>query len=237
VSPRPTAVRWEEVTAVFGGTFDPPHLGHRMAVAGLFAIPGVARVLVVPSPSPPHKPTVADVDARLAMTRLNFAPSLAYPLPGPVELELCELERAWLNPGKPTYSFDTLGELKRRIPNLAFVIGTDQLQKLHTWHRFPEVLSLCHWIVLERREVSGTPSTTGGPILTQWEASGLIQKEGTGWRIKGSPGSQIHCFPTPAPALSSTQIRESLARHGKAPENSLLPEVLAHLMQRRIYGT
>jgi nicotinate-nucleotide adenylyltransferase len=242
LSSRPVPVRWSEVTALFGGTFDPPHLGHRIAVAGLFSNPGVGRVRILPTPSPPHKPTIASTEDRLAMTRLAFGESRIHPLPGPVEIELCELERSRLHPGQPTYSFDSLTELRQRIPHLAFVIGTDQLHKLHTWHRFPEVLGLCHWIILERRNVS----EASGPVLTQWEASGLIRREGNGWRtterLGGAAGSLpqggfLLPVPTPAPALSSTAIRESLARSGNPPDEALLPEVLTHLMRRRIYGT
>ena len=237
---RSPGVRWNEVTAVFGGTFDPPHLSHRIAVSGLFSNPGVARVLVVPSPSPPHKPTTASAEDRVAMTRLGFAPAMRLPLAGPVEIDLCEIDRARRHPGQPTYTYDTLGELSRRISPLAFVIGTDQLAKLHTWHRFPDVLALSHWIILERQTAPGRTLSEAGPVLTQWEASGLVQKEAGHWRVKlpgGGLGTCLQVVPTPAPAQSSTQIRESLARQGNPPAESLSSDVLAYLMQRRIYGT
>ena len=232
MSPAPARpVRWSEVTAVFGGTFDPPHVGHRLAVDGLFTAPGVRSVRVIPSPLPPHKPTLASAHDRIEMVRLNFAQSAAYKLRGPVEIDLCEMTRATRHPGIPTYSFETLSELRKQIPQLAFVVGTDQLQKLATWHRFPDILGLCHWIVLERKNTLPWQGT-----LAQWEAGGLVLAEKGGWRVR-SGGTFIESFATPAPSLSSTQIRESLARSGSPPEKSLLPEVDAYLMKHRLYGT
>lgn len=155
-----------------------------------------------------------------------------------MEIELCELERARARPDHPTYTFETLLDLRRHCPHLAFVIGTDQLQKLHTWHRFPEILSLSHWIVLNRKlDPSAGPTIEAPAVLAQWEASGLVRSEGNGWRIGPAGETYLGIFETPAPQLSSTRIRESLARSGEPPEGSLLPEVQAYLMRRGIYGT
>lgn len=168
------------------------------------------------------------------MAKLTFASSAAYPLTGPVEVDLCELERA--RPGSPTYTFDTLQELRRKIPQLAFVIGTDQLLKFHTWHRFPDVLGLSHWIILERKNRGTADPETIRQVLGQWEGSGLVRSEGSSWRVRDG-GTILLPIPTPAPALSSTEIRESLARSGNPPEGSILPEVHNYLMSRRLYGT
>jgi nicotinate-nucleotide adenylyltransferase len=230
VNARLPGVRWNEVTALFGGTFDPPHLGHRSAVCGLFSEPGVCRVLVLPSPCPPHKPTVASAEDRIAMTRLAFGSSRILPLPGKVDIDLREVERAKAQPHRRTYTFDTLQEIRAEIPNLAFVVGTDQLRQLPKWHRFPEVLNLSHWIVLERKSEAGA-----GPTLAEWEASSLLRRDGNEWRTPG--GTVLKAVPTPAPALSSTEVRETLTRQGKPADDTLLPEVSTYLMQRRIYGT
>lgn len=233
-------VRWSEVTALFGGTFDPPHAGHRAAVDGLFALPGVRSVRVIPSAAPPHKPTLASTQDRVAMVRLAFASSAAYPPRGPVELDLCEIERSAARSGALTYSFDTLNDLRKLGTPLAFVLGTDQFQKLPTWHRFPEVLGLCHWIVLERKSAPDESSQKPGAwrsTLTEWAACGLVRAEADGWRVRSGGNTFIQGFETQAPALSSTRIRESLARSGNPPTGSVQPEVIAYLMKHRLYGT
>jgi nicotinate-nucleotide adenylyltransferase len=173
------------------------------------------------------------------MARLTFteAAGSAWPLKGPVTMDLSELKRAELQPRSPTYTFDTLSELRREHPHLAFVIGTDQLEKLHTWQRFPEVLGLSHWIVLERKnEAAQASAGVGRKVLNQLEASGLLTPQAGGYRIRNG-GTFIQVFTTPAPAMSATRIRESLARSGNPPEGSMLPEARAYLMKHRLYGT
>lgn len=225
-------IPWSQVTAVFGGTFDPPHLGHREAAFGLLREPGVGRVLVMPSASPPHKPMLASAEDRMRMSQLNFGPDSR------MQVSALEIERARQSSG-PSYSFDTLQELKQSHPELAFVIGTDQLQALSSWHRFPEILSLSHWLVLARKPDGAKPALQ---TLAEWEASGLARRAaGNGpqgqpaWQLKG--GTHLLLVETRAPALSSSQIRENLAKSGLPPENSLALEVWAHLKQTGLYGT
>lgn len=225
--------RWHQVTALFGGTFDPPHLGHREAVRGLFRFPGVGRVFILPSPIPPQKVSSATPEQRMEMARLNFSGTPSDPYPAEVTIHPIELERAQANPGRPSYTFDTLRELKSELPEIAFVIGTDQLAKLSTWHRFPELLGLCHWIVLERKlqhlEIASK-------TLQKWASGGLIrQKNERQWITRF--GTLLQIVPTEAPGISSTAVRETLTKTGEPPENSLLPEVLAYLKLHRIYGT
>ena len=217
--------RWNEVTALFGGTFDPPHLGHREALDGLFtAEPGIARALILPAASPPHKPTVAKTEDRVAMARLAFAPAK---LAGPVEFNLLEIERAG-----PSYSFDTIAELGRHFPSLAFVLGTDQLAAMAGgWHRFPELLGLCHWLVLARKPDG---ERQAGETLMRWSASGLARAANGAWALPG--GKCLRVVSTPARELSSTAIREAIARTGQPPENSVDSDVLAYLKRRGAYG-
>lgn len=226
-------IRWSETTAVFGGSFDPPHLGHREAVRGLFKDPGVARVLIIPAATPPHKPTATPSAQRLAMVRLNFASVPKAPYPPEVQIDEREIERARLNPDRPSYSFDTLSDLRRNFSSLACVIGTDQLEQLSTWHRFPEVLDLCHWIVLLRKP-DGEARTLRA--IAQLEASGVIKKDGDSWRIRHG-SSVLKLVPTEAPAISSTKIREQIATTGAPAEGTLLPEVVTYLKQSKLYGT
>src|SRR5438105_1869662 len=128
-----TGPDWSQVTVFFGGTFDPPHLGHRQALEGLRKLPGAARLVVIPSASPPHKACQASPAQRLEMARIAFDDIAG--------IEGLEIDRNARSQA-PTYTFDTLQELGSRFPEGAFVIGTDQFLALPGWHRFPEVLSL-----------------------------------------------------------------------------------------------
>ena len=225
--------RWHEVSAIFGGRFDPPHVGHRMAVQGLFKEPGVQRVLIIPSASPPHKEAQVSAHHRLRLTQIAFESTPDSLLPAEIQIDDRELVRNQLHPHAPSYSFDTIQELKQIYPRLAFVIGADQLLQLHTWHRFPEILTLCHWIVIERKSKQAAQSEQR---LQEWEASGILRKaQNQSWQLRGS-AHFIQQVQTEAPDLSSTQIRESIVRTGEPPSGSLLPKVVEYLKQNRLYG-
>jgi len=229
-------IDWAEITALFGGTFDPPHIGHREAVQGLFSAPGVKRVIVLPTALPPHKKgNFADAKHRVAMTKLCFAPVIAglTPLKGTIQIDQRELERAERT-GRPSYTFETLTELNST--NLAFVIGADQLRDLPSWYHFPELLTLSNWLAIERRP-SG--SQLARQALRNWETSGLVrpaEEENDLWQIRDS-SRFLKLVSTEAPAISSTEIRKSIALSGEAPIGSLVPEVLAYLKQNHLYGS
>ena len=215
---------WSQITALLGGTFDPPHVGHLAAAQGLLRNPGVRQVRILPSETPPHKPSVATPAQRLEMTRLAFAPAF--------KVDPRELERA--GTGRPSYSYDTLRELQQELPGdrLAFVIGTDQLAGLPRWHRFPDVLGLCHWIVLKRR--GGVALRDALPPLL---ASNLLRPSGQDQYAIPSGDRTLLLVETEAPELSSTQIRQAIARTGLIPEGAVTPEVSAYLKLHRIYGS
>jgi nicotinate-nucleotide adenylyltransferase len=230
-------IHWSEVTAVFGGTFDPPHLGHREAISGLFQCPGVKRVLVIVAAHPPHKQVHTSIQHRLKMAEICFASHSKNPFPNEIEINQTEISRHQTT-GKPSYSFDTLIELKRSVSSLACVIGADQLKDLPQWHRFPEILGLAHWLILERKPFGQKFSRE---ILREWEGSGLIYHPTKTsaqhlWKISKF-NTFLSLFQTEAPNLSSKAIRQSIERTGEPPANALLPEVASYLKQNQLYGT
>lgn len=231
---RATPPRWSEMIALFGGRFDPPHLGHAQAIRGLFEIPGVRQVWIIPSPTPPHKPATASFEHRVELAKIGLLPAHPVGDPQAVKIDLREAERAKARPDLPTYTFDTLQDIQRESSQIAFVIGTDQLEQLPSWHRFPDVLGLSHWIVLARKPQGEERCLQ---VLGEWEASGLVQKtqQKAVWWVKGT-NSYLHLVPTEAAELSSTQIREQIARTGEAPAGALSAQVLAYLKQNRLYG-
>src|SRR5262249_44570831 len=119
---------------------------------------------------------------------------------------------------------------------LAFVIGTDQLATLHLWHRFPELLNLCHWIVLNRKSDSEIHFDVEAAIA-HLRNRGLAEPDSTHaglWRL---PQTSLLIVDTPPRALSSTEMRLACERTGTPPENSLNPRVEEYLKQNHLYGT
>lgn len=124
-----------EKIGVFGGTFNPPHLGH-LHIAGSFAKEyNLSKVLIIPTYIPPHKesPLLASSEARLKMCRETFTDDF---------FEVSELEI--LRQGK-SYTYDTVKELRTLYPDaqIFFLVGDDMLTSFHEWKRPKDILKLC----------------------------------------------------------------------------------------------
>lgn len=128
---------------VFGGTFDPPHLGHLIAAADACTALGLAQVRFVPAAVPPHKRAAARTAAalRLEMTRAAVDGDPRF------RVEELELHRAG-----PSYTVDTLRELHAREPGLELflLIGADAGRELHTWRDPAQIARLATVAVLSR---------------------------------------------------------------------------------------
>lgn len=129
------------VLGVFGGTFDPPHVGHRIVAADLVAALALDRLLVVPAARPPHRTTALGAETRLALVRAAFA--------GEARIEVCDAE--YRRDG-PSWTVDTLEWIRReRNPaRLFLVIGADQYEGFGGWRDPERILSLAELAVMRR---------------------------------------------------------------------------------------
>ena len=124
---------------IYGGTFNPPHLGHVTAARAVFELLKLDKLLLVPAGLPPHKDLPAGSptpEQRLEMTRLAADQT---GLGDRVEVLDLELRRE----GR-SYTSDTLAQLKAQHPDdeLWLLMGTDMFLTLQTWHEPEKVLSL-----------------------------------------------------------------------------------------------
>jgi len=128
--------------AIFGGSFNPPHVGHVLAAAYVLAVHEVDELLVVPAYRHPFHKELCSFEHREAMARLAFRH-----LPG---VTVSAIERDLGAPVSRTV--DTLEALRARHPEwrLRLVIGADVLHDRDKWHRFERVVELAPPIVLGR---------------------------------------------------------------------------------------
>lgn len=128
---------------VYGGTFDPPHLGHLIVASDVCEALGLDRVLWIPSAEPPHKrgSVRASAEQRLAMVRAAVG--------GDPRFEVDDLE---LRREGASYSVDTLRELSRREPgcHLHFIVGVDQLREFPGWREPDEIARLATLVAVSR---------------------------------------------------------------------------------------
>ena len=128
---------------VFGGTFNPPHMGHLITLESVVDQIHCDRLLFVPSSTPPHKTdsSVASAEARLAMTALAVE---GHPL---FEASDIEVRR----PGT-SYTVDTLIGLQQLYTraSLLLIIGADNFVELETWRAPEEIFARAEVIVMSR---------------------------------------------------------------------------------------
>ena len=131
---------------IYGGSFNPPHVGHSLAAREMTDRLGLDRLLIVPAAVPPHKalpdgsPGAAD---RLELCRLAFA--------GIPKAEVCDLE---LRREGPSYTIDTLRALRQSLPDdeLFLMMGTDMLLSFDLWREPEEIARLATLAVVRREE-------------------------------------------------------------------------------------
>ena len=129
---------------VFGGTFDPPHLGHLVAAEAARELLGLDFVRVIPAALSPHKiwRETSPAEIRLEMVRLAFAGNASY------IIDEREIQRKG-----PSYMVDTLSDLRTEFPgdSLVLLLGRDTLKDFDTWKEPDRILALAEVVALERQ--------------------------------------------------------------------------------------
>ncbi len=138
---------------MFGGTFDPPHVGHRVVARDVVEGLELDRLLVVPAGRPPHREARLPASLRLELVREAFR--------GDDRIAVSDLE---VGREEPSYTVDTLARIRReRSPDeLWCVVGVDQLRELDTWREPGRIAELARLAVMSR--AGRRPSPDDAPI-------------------------------------------------------------------------
>jgi nicotinate-nucleotide adenylyltransferase len=190
---------------VFGGTFDPPHLGHLiLADEGRWLL-GLDRVLWVVTASPPLKsaPPQASVVQRVAMVEAAIESDGAF-----------ELSRADIDRPAPHYALGTLEWLRERMPgtDFAYLMGADSLHDLPDWHEPDRFLAACAALGVMQR-----PGVVVDLDALSARIPGLAQK--------------VRFFNAPVVGFSAREIRRR-AKTGE-PYRHLVPEAVARIIREQ----
>ena len=192
---------------VFGGTFDPVHIGHLIIATELRHALRLDRLLFVPTGQPPHKAdqaVTADAD-RLAMLELAIAGDPAF------EISTLDLDRAG-----PSYTADLLRLLGAQLPDarLMFLMGEDSLRDLPSWHQPDAILALAELGIATRPDID-------------LDLAAIYE------RLPSARG-RVQIVPTTLIDISSSDLRRRV-RDGR-PIRYLVPTAVeAYIMSNNLY--
>jgi nicotinate-nucleotide adenylyltransferase len=199
---------------IFGGSFDPVHFGHLRPALEILEALSLDHMRFIPSGLPPHRAApVAGAAQRLAMLQAAVAEEPRF------LVDERELKRK-----APSYSFDTLEELRREQPGdrLVLALGLDAFLGFTSWHRWQELLELTHLVIVHR---------PGSALETHGEIAMLVQEREVedAEALMAEPAGRMIFLPVTQLEISSSQVRETAARGGDV--RWLVPEPVRLLIQ------
>lgn len=155
--------------ALFGGSFDPFHLGHLAVLRAAQQVDFLSYIIVMPAYVSPHKDkTVASATDRFEMVKL--AVSTLPPTP-PIIVSDWEIQR-----DAPTYTIDSVAEIKERyMPDeIYLILGSDSYATLQSWHRAEDLIDQVKLMVIDRKTVPVSSTEIREKILKSESIETLI---------------------------------------------------------------
>ena len=194
---------------IYGGAFNPPHIGHIRAAEYAIRELNLSKLLLIPSCSSPHKPLPAGSatpQERLAMVKLWAGE----------KMEVCDIE---LNRGGTSYTYQTVEQLKAQYPQdeLILFMGTDMFLSFQTWKEPERILSCVSLAVFYRGD--------------KGEKSAIADRK----KEYEAQGHTVYLVENPVTEISSTQLRRMLVFRCAAP--FLDEKVLGYIEENGLYGT
>jgi nicotinate-nucleotide adenylyltransferase len=193
---------------IFGGTFDPPHIGHLILAEDACEQLKLDQVLWVLTPFPPHKTMqkISPVQVRMSMVLLAIAENIKF-----------RLSRVDMDREPPHYAADTVALLREKNPKDEFyyLMGADSLNDLLSWHEPQRFVSLCHGIGVMMRH-----DETPGTSKLELEIRGLSEK--------------LHVLNTPVVEISGSDIRDRAA-NGKSFRYLAPDKIHQYILNHKLY--
>jgi nicotinate-nucleotide adenylyltransferase len=217
---------------LFGGTFDPIHLGHLRAVKEVSERCGLSLTYLIPAALPPHKPhqVISPADDRLEMMHLAVG-----------HLEAFEISDIELRRTGPSYTIDTLRHFKRGSGaadhTFHLIMGLDAFLEIDTWKAYLDIFKLVPVIIMARPD--GLPASVESPWQTVIEF--IRNKISDNYRITDTGACHadgdyqpIHFIDVSLLEISGTRIREFI-RQGRSIQFLVPEKVERYIRQQGLY--
>lgn len=193
---------------IFGGTFDPIHMGHLIVAETIMDEFHLDKVVFIPAAVPPHK-----LDKQISPAKHRYMMTMLATCSNP-RFQVSDME---MHRQGPSYSRDTLAQLIEEHGSdteFYFIVGADSVENLHTWNRIDELLTMCHFIGASR------PGC-------------MPDMEKIAQRF-GPLAEKIHCLETPELEISSTEIRHRVGQ--KRTIRYIVPETVEqYIYKEKLY--
>ena len=211
------------VIGVMGGTFDPIHFGHLRMAQELSDALQLDEVRFIPAATPPHRNQPASsAQHRAEMVKLAIADNPQF------KLDTSELER-----NGASYTIDTLTSLREGTgpkASLYLLLGSDAFLGLPSWHRWQEILKLCHIVVAHRPHSAPDKHNMPEPlqdVFAKQQAQNVSE-------LAQQPSGKIWLQHITALDISATHIREQFK--SSASTRYLMPDsVIKYIEQQQLY--
>ncbi len=196
---------------IYGGAFNPPHVGHIAAAKCALKSFNLTRLLVIPSCVSPHKPLPtdsADPDQRLKMLQIALS--------GEDKIDISDLE---LRRGSVSYTYETVEQVKIMYPDSEIILfmGTDMFLSFDTWRHPEKILKNASLAVFYRGE------------------PGEKEKIREKMDFLAQAGSTVYAAENPVTEISSTDLRRMLIFD--CGDSFLPPGTKEFIVKNRLYGT
>lgn len=209
---------------IFGGSFDPIHLGHVESATHVANELGLSEVRFIPAYVSPHKTTKALTPHATPEQRHTMVEKLCQQNP------LFSFDDRELVRGGHSFTLETVQALSRQYPTktLYLIIGMDSLINFDKWHGYLDILTLCHLVVNTRPnycidEVNATIKT----LLNNHQETNIAT-------LKQCPAGKIYFTQPNHIDISSTNIRQRLKQQQNCQEY-LHPEILEFIHKNKLY--
>ncbi len=210
----------QRAIGILGGTFDPIHFGHLRSALELYQAFDLAEVRLIPCFQPVHrKQPIATPEQRLAMVREAIENESA------LSVDDCEILRKG-----PSYTIDTLSHLRTDLPQtpLCLIMGIDALLNFPSWHRWQEILTRAHLIVVHRPHYQLPTAGIIADLLKQ-----RLQKNPE--TLHNTLAGNIVFHPVTPLEISATDIRKQFAMDAN-PRYLLPNNVYKYIQQHGVYS-
>ncbi len=208
---------------IFGGTFDPIHNGHLRLSLSVTDELELDEIFLMPAKVPPHRPAPdTSIEKRIEM--LEIATKICPKL----KIDLRELKREG-----PSYTIDTLKQMREELGNeqpIAIVIGMDSFLQFNKWHKWQEIIKLCHIIIAPRPNFSFEIDNKDINDLYNLHKTDNILD------LKSSPAGSIYILKNAQKLeVSATQIRELFCQ-GKSAQFLIPDLIFDYILKNRLYS-